>query len=117
MAYAGDKRPKEAWDLLNSKPTAQLVDVRTRPEWAFVGIPDLSSIGKQAMLLSWQTFPCMRSNPEFGDADQEGGAGDRYAVALHLPQRRAVARGGRSDDRAGLQRMLQRQRRLRRRPR
>lgn len=67
MAYAGDKRPKEAWDLLSSKPTAQLVDVRTKPEWAFVGIPDLSAIGKQAMLLSWQTFPLMNVNPDFGD--------------------------------------------------
>jgi len=66
MAYAGDKRPKEAWDLLNSKPTAQLIDVRTRPEWAFVGIPDLSSIGKQATMLSWQMFPSMDVNPEFG---------------------------------------------------
>jgi len=66
MAYAGDKRPKEAWDLLTSKPTAQLIDVRTRPEWAFVGIPDLSSIGRQATLLSWQMFPSMDVNPEFG---------------------------------------------------
>jgi rhodanese-related sulfurtransferase len=66
MAYAGEKNPKEAWDLLNSNPAAQLIDVRTKPEWSFVGIPDLSSIGKQAMLLSWQTFPLMTVNPEFG---------------------------------------------------
>jgi len=66
MTYAGDINPKEAWDLLNSKPTALLIDVRTRPEWAFVGIPDLGSIGRQTMLLSWQVYPSMVINPDFG---------------------------------------------------
>jgi rhodanese-related sulfurtransferase len=66
MAYAGEKNPKEAWDLLNSNPAAQLIDVRTRPEWNFVGVPDLSSIGKQTILLSWQSFPLMTVNSDFG---------------------------------------------------
>jgi len=66
MAYAGEKNPKEAWDLLNSNPTAQLIDVRTGPEWSFVGIPDLSSIGRQTILLSWQNFPLMNVNADFG---------------------------------------------------
>jgi rhodanese-related sulfurtransferase len=65
MAYAGEKKPMEAWDLLNSKPSAQLIDVRTKPEWSFVGIPDLSSIGKQTVLLSWQVYPSMDKNSEF----------------------------------------------------
>jgi rhodanese-related sulfurtransferase len=65
MAYAATKTERSV-DLLTSKPTAQLVDVRTGPEWAFVGIPDLSSIGKQATMLSWQMFPSMDVNPEFG---------------------------------------------------
>jgi len=65
MAYAGEKKPMEAWDLLTSKPSAQLIDVRTKPEWSFVGIPDLSSIGKQTVLLSWQVYPSMDKNPEF----------------------------------------------------
>src|SRR5215510_7574292 len=30
--------------------------------------------------------------------DQEDGPGNRYALALHLPQRRALARGGRDHD-------------------
>lgn len=66
MAYAGDVKPKEAWDLLNSKPAALLIDVRTKPEWAFVGVPDLGPIGKQTVLLSWQVYPSMEVNPEFG---------------------------------------------------
>lgn len=63
--YAGDVTPEEAWAALQSNPDAALIDVRTRPEWAFVGIPDLSSVGKQAALISWQVYPDMMRNPSF----------------------------------------------------
>ena len=46
-----------AWEGLTSKARAQLVDVRTRAEWTYVGIPDLGPIGKRAVLVEWQTFP------------------------------------------------------------
>jgi hypothetical protein len=46
-----------AWEGLTSGPRAQLVDVRTRAEWTYVGIPDLAPIGKRAVLVEWQTFP------------------------------------------------------------
>ena len=45
------------WDGLTSGPRSQLVDVRTRAEWTYVGIPDLGPIGKRAVLVEWQTFP------------------------------------------------------------
>jgi rhodanese-related sulfurtransferase len=67
MAYAGDLRPTEAWELLKAEPAAQLVDVRTRPEWTFVGIPDLDSIGKKPVLLVWQDYPAMQINPTFAE--------------------------------------------------
>jgi rhodanese-related sulfurtransferase len=67
MAYAGDLRPTEAWELLKAEPAALLVDVRTRPEWAFVGIPDLDSINKKPILLAWQTYPAMQINPTFAE--------------------------------------------------
>ena len=67
MAYAGDLRPTEAWELLKAEPAAQLVDVRTRPEWTFVGIPDLDSIGKKPVLLAWQAYPAMQINPAFAE--------------------------------------------------
>lgn len=63
--YAGDVTPEEAWCLLKDDPAAVLVDVRTQPEWAFVGIPDLSEAGKQPVLVSWQMFPAMNVNPNF----------------------------------------------------
>ncbi len=60
--YAGDVTPEEAWRLLEEEGNAVLVDVRTQPEWAFVGMPDLSKVGKQPLLVSWQTFPALNEN-------------------------------------------------------
>lgn len=45
------------WQSLATRPRSQLIDVRTRAEWTYVGIPDLGSIGKRAILVEWQTFP------------------------------------------------------------
>ena len=47
----------EVWERLKSDPNAVLVDVRTRAEWAFVGLPDLTDASKKAVLVEWQTFP------------------------------------------------------------
>ena len=63
--YAGDISPADAWDILNKDPNAQLVDVRTTAEWSYVGVPDLSAVGREAALVEWQSFPSMRTNPSF----------------------------------------------------
>jgi rhodanese-related sulfurtransferase len=65
MAYAGSLAPKNAWELLASDKAAMLVDVRSEAEWAFVGVPDLARLGKRPLLVSWQTYPGMRPNPDF----------------------------------------------------
>ena len=48
---------EETWRLLAAHLGSQLIDVRTRAEWAYVGIPDLGPLGKRAVLVEWQTFP------------------------------------------------------------
>ncbi|HRK17825.1 MAG TPA: rhodanese-like domain-containing protein [Hyphomicrobiaceae bacterium] len=58
---------REAWKRLSSDPASQLIDVRTRAEWAFVGVPDLSSLGRQPVLIEWQTFPDSRVDPNFAE--------------------------------------------------
>lgn len=63
MSYAGDLTPDEAFELLRSRPDAVLVDVRTRAEWSYVGIPDLTGLGRDAVLLEWQTYPDGAVNP------------------------------------------------------
>jgi rhodanese-related sulfurtransferase len=57
--------PSEAWRALQANPLAQIVDVRTDAEWAYVGFPDLSALGKQVLPLAWQVFPAMQVNPDF----------------------------------------------------
>ena len=63
--YAGDLQASEAWDLLRARSDAQLVDVRTAPEWSFVGLPDLSSLGREVHRIEWQHYPEMTVNPDF----------------------------------------------------
>ena len=63
--YAGEISPTQAWACLSQDPKAKLIDVRTQAEWSFVGIPDLSSLDKQVLLVSWQIFPTMDRNGAF----------------------------------------------------
>lgn len=65
MGYAGDVDASEAWQSLKADPSAFLVDVRTQAEWNFVGIPDLSTIGKKPLFIEWQTYPSMSVNGSF----------------------------------------------------
>ncbi|MEQ8654163.1 MAG: rhodanese-like domain-containing protein [Kiloniellales bacterium] len=65
MSYAGDRNPSETWEQLQGNPKATLIDVRSEAEWAFVGIPDLTSIAKEPLLLAWQHFPGMQVNQQF----------------------------------------------------
>lgn len=72
-SYAGDISPLQAWEKLASTPEARLVDVRTQAEWQFVGVPDLSGMEQQPLLISWQVFPTMARNEAF--AQQLAGQG------------------------------------------
>jgi len=63
--YAGDVEPAEAWRILRESQDAVLVDVRTRAEWGFVGIPDLNTINKKVVLQEWQNFPSMERQADF----------------------------------------------------
>jgi rhodanese-related sulfurtransferase len=70
-----DLLPDETWAQLAATPDAVLIDVRTRPEWAFVGLPDLSDLGRSAVLSEWRLYPDMSVNPAFVPAllDSFGG--------------------------------------------
>ena len=66
--------PREAWALLEREPKALLVDVRTEPEWGYVGLPDLAALGKPVLRLSWQVYPAMTVDPAFADRLVAAGA-------------------------------------------
>lgn len=63
--YGGDISCHEAWWKLCEEPACELVDVRTRAEWNFVGVPDLSSISKSTLLVEWLGFPDPSPIPDF----------------------------------------------------
>ncbi len=64
-SFAGDIPVEEAWAVLRDERDATLIDVRTDAEWSYVGVPDLTGLGKQPLLVSWQRFPDMAINAEF----------------------------------------------------
>ena len=53
MNYAGDVTPREAFAALRDDPSAALVDVRMPQELSFVGMPNLSAIGKSVAVVPW----------------------------------------------------------------
>ena len=53
----GDLTPEEAWRRLADDPRAVLVDVRTLPEWTFVGVPDLRELGRPVVQVEWNSYP------------------------------------------------------------
>ena len=65
--YAGELSVADAYALLKDDKKAVLVDVRTQAEWAWVGIPDLSGIGKKPIFVEWASYPGMKPA-----ADQPG---------------------------------------------
>lgn len=75
MAYAGDLSPTQAYQLLSDEPEAVLVDVRTRAEWSYVGVPEVSGLGRQLVCVEWVSFPDGVRNPQF--VEQLSAAGVR----------------------------------------
>lgn len=82
LGYAGDVDPSEAWDALSADPRAALVDVRTLAEWQFVGVPDLSGLGREVALVCWQIYPDMGFNPDFVDQVKAAGVQEEQTVYL-----------------------------------
>lgn len=61
----GEVSPAEAQDLLRQNPKARLVDVRSRAEWDFVGVPDVSGFGQTLIGVEWASYPGMVRNADF----------------------------------------------------
>lgn len=60
-----DVSGRDTWERLGADPASVLIDVRTRAEWTFVGVPDLSGVGKRVVTVEWQTFPDNSVDPAF----------------------------------------------------
>jgi rhodanese-related sulfurtransferase len=91
VSYAGDITPEEAWKLLSDNPEAVLVDVRTDAEWRFVGVPDISGLGREVVYVEWSGVDGRR-NENFVDELIEAGVtpGDRPVVFLCRSGNRSI---------------------------
>lgn len=106
----GEVGPRAAWDALAGDKPALLIDVRTRAEWSFVGLPLAPEGAPGPVLIEWQSFPSMEVNPSFADAalaavDDAGAetafficrSGVRSMRAAELVAAQAAAMGRRLD--------------------
>jgi len=66
--YAGDVSASDAYEILRTDTASVLVDVRTQAEWAYVGVPDLSGLAKEPLLVEWQQYPSQAVRPDFAAA-------------------------------------------------
>ncbi len=80
--YGGDVAPADAWAILEESPDAVLVDCRTQPEWALVGVPDVRSLGKETIFVPWQVYPAMKINPEFVSQVKAAGAREEAPIVI-----------------------------------
>jgi len=76
MSYAGDVDAAHSYAALTATPDAVLVDVRTTAEWSYVGLPDLSQIGKRVSPIEWQRFPDGTRNDNFLEQLRLAGVGE-----------------------------------------
>ena len=63
--HIADVPVQDTWKRLQANSEAVLIDVRTKAEWAFVGVPDLSALGRHVVMVEWQSFPDGRVDAEF----------------------------------------------------
>ena len=56
--------PKDVYRALSEKENSVLIDCRTRSEWVYVGIPDISQTGRELALIEW-VDSTGQPNPDF----------------------------------------------------
>jgi rhodanese-related sulfurtransferase len=67
LNYGGDISPAEAFSYIKNNQSF-LIDVRTIPEWQFVGVPNLDGAAGKLLTLSWKHYPSFSLNAQFVDS-------------------------------------------------
>lgn len=102
IGYAGDVDPSEAYVALQADTDAVLVDVRTSAEWSYVGVPDLTPIGKRVIPLEWQRFPDGARNGSFIEQLRDSGIGEGVPIYFLCRSGARSAAAARAATSAGL---------------
>lgn len=87
-ATVSNVSPSEAYEKLKSHK-AVLVDVRTKAEWNFVGMPVPPESGQRLIKVEWLAFPEMAVNPEF-TGELFSHFGDRFPEEIYFICRSGV---------------------------
>lgn len=94
LPYGGDIAPEAAYEFMLNHP-AVVIDVRTLPEWQFVGLPDLHETQAKLVTISWKNYPDFTDNTRFFDQLADTGLADKDTPLLFI-----CRSGGRSLDAA-----------------
>ena len=73
---------RQCFEKLSKVPDSHLVDVRTKPEWLFVGLPDLQSLKKKTVCISWHVYPNMGINVNFESEILKSGINKQDTIFL-----------------------------------
>jgi len=79
MTYAGDVSPQDAYAAVTGPEGGVLVDVRTRAEWAYVGVPVLAN-GSAPLFVEWQRYPTGALNETFVEELRRAGVGEGQPI-------------------------------------
>lgn len=91
VSYAGDITPEEAWKILSDNPEATLVDCRTDAEWRFVGVPDLTGLGRDVVYVEWNATNGTRNENFVADLASAGvTSGERPVIFLCRSGNRSI---------------------------
>ena len=93
--FVGDVSCADSWAALAETEGAVLVDVRTRAEWSYVGLPDLSSLKRRVIQVEWQSFPHGERNQTF--AEEIAAKGVRPEQPVYLLCRSGVRSAAAAD--------------------
>lgn len=81
--YEGELTAAEGWKFLEEDTDALLIDVRTVAEWVYVGLPDLSRLGRNVVCVQWKQWPNMEVNRDFvSHLEAEGVTRDQPLLLL-----------------------------------
>ena len=59
--------PSSVYSDLSIDDSSYLIDVRTKPEWNFVGYPFIKNMKNDIIFCEWAFYPLMQKNPHFED--------------------------------------------------
>ena len=62
-----ENEPSFVYNELIKNDLSYLIDVRSKPEWSFIGFPFSEAMKNDVIFCEWAFYPMMEKNPHFED--------------------------------------------------